>query len=119
MWIRWIAVALGALLVTTGGLLLALRPDRAIRVATASISATLCVEVFMSGIAPERVFAEEIEPQRALRMLLKRVHYRVDARHEQVVTDWAGHFAMTSRNRPRLGCGITRAVPAAADWDAP
>jgi hypothetical protein len=69
------------------------RPDLAIKVGTASISQTLCDEIFVSGLDANRVFAEEIQPQRGLRVLLKRLRYTVDARRQQVETTWAGHFA--------------------------
>jgi hypothetical protein len=46
------------------------RPDRALRVATANVTQTLCAEVFVSGLAPDRAFAENIEPLRGMRILL-------------------------------------------------
>jgi hypothetical protein len=36
------------------------RPDLAIKVGTASISQTLCDEIFVSGLDADRVFAEEV-----------------------------------------------------------
>ncbi|HTD28247.1 MAG TPA: hypothetical protein VK660_02555, partial [Xanthomonadaceae bacterium] len=53
------------------------RPDRAIRVGTASISETMCTEIFVSGLDPARVYSEEIVPRPGSKILLKRLTYRV------------------------------------------
>src|SRR3990170_304087 len=46
---------------------LVVRPDRALRVATGFTSYTLCAEVFVSGLDPEQVYAETLEPVQAAR----------------------------------------------------
>ncbi len=82
------------------------RPDRAIKVGTASISQTLCDEIFVSGLDASRVFAEEIQPQRGLHTLLRRLRYTVDAKRQQVTTTWAGHFTTVATYRKGYGCTI-------------
>ena len=87
------------------------RPDIGIRVGTASISQTFCDEVFVSGLDPNRVFAEDILPQHALHRLLKRVRYTVNRQRHQVVTTWAGHFAGVATFYPGYGCMLGNAKP--------
>lgn len=97
------------------------RPDLAIRVGTASTSQTLCDEVFVSGLDGKRVFAEEIQPQRGMQILLKRLRYNIDQQRRQVATTWAGHFESVATYHEGCGCVLgearsgTRAVaPGAA-----
>jgi CubicO group peptidase (beta-lactamase class C family) len=94
------------------------RPDIAIKVGTASSSQTICDEVFVSGLDANRVFAEEIRPQRGARILLKRLRYTVDSQRQQVVTTWAGHFASVATYRKGYGCtlGDPDALGAAPDF---
>jgi CubicO group peptidase (beta-lactamase class C family) len=86
------------------GLVAAYRPDRAIRVGTASVSQVLCEEVFIAGLDPQRVYDEEVAPRPGLRPLLKRLRYTVDGAQGTVVTQWAGHFASVARYRDGYGC---------------
>lgn len=80
------------------------RPDLAIKAGTASTSRTLCGEIFISGFPANRVFAEEIRPQRGMQILLKRLRYTVDSQRQQVVTTWAGHFAGVATYGEGYGC---------------
>ncbi|HTW62567.1 MAG TPA: serine hydrolase [Terracidiphilus sp.] len=89
--------------------LLAVHVEPAIRVGTAVTSQTLCGEVFVSGLDPARVFAEEIEPRSGMRRLFKRLRYTVDAEHRRVVTTWAGHFAAVATYHAGYGCTLGNA----------
>ncbi len=101
---RWIAAA-SALIVTMVASLIAIyRPDRAIQVATASVSQLMCEQVFISGLNPQRVYDEEVQPKSALRPLLKRLRYEIIAHNREVVTSWAGHFSSVARYRNDYGC---------------
>lgn len=80
------------------------RPDQAIRVGTASVSQVLCEEVFVAGLDPQRVFAEEVAPKAGLRLLSRHLRFDVDRARQRVETTWHGHFASTSRYRPGAGC---------------
>lgn len=82
------------------------RPDLAIRVGTASISETLCAGIFVSGLDADRVFAEEVVPQRGTQILRKRLRYTIDPKRKQVTTAWAGHFASVARYRDSYGCTL-------------
>jgi hypothetical protein len=82
------------------------RPDLAIRVGTASVSETLCAGVFVSGLDADRVFNEEIRPQRGLQILLKRLRYRVGKERRRVITTWAGHFESVATFRMAYGCTL-------------
>jgi CubicO group peptidase (beta-lactamase class C family) len=117
------------LVVAIGYVVWIYRPDRAIRVGTASISQTLCGEIFVSGLDADRVFAEEIRPQRRMQILLKRLRYAVDWQRQQIVTTWAGHFASVASYRKGYGCtmgdaeagalGVAPNLPSAASSDNP
>ncbi|MGC1313405.1 MAG: serine hydrolase [Candidatus Acidiferrum sp.] len=89
------------------------RPENAIRVGTASISQTLCDEVFVSGLEPSRVFTEDILPQRGIHILLRRIRYTVNVQRKQVVTTWAGHFAGVATYYPGYGCMLGDEKPSA------
>src|SRR5271157_2817835 len=71
---------------------LVVRPDRAIRVATAVVSHTLCSGVFVSGLDPDRLYSEALKPIPGLRRLSKRLRYQIDRTRRQVVVTWAGLF---------------------------
>jgi CubicO group peptidase (beta-lactamase class C family) len=125
-----IAFVLGAVaLVLLGGLIACaiFRPDRAIRVGTASISQTMCTEIFVAGLDPDRVYAEEIVPRPGAKLLLKRLTYRVDASQRQVHVAWANHFESVTTFREGRGCLIeaagsrdlpprSEAAPAGTAW---
>ncbi len=83
---------------------LAVRPDRALRVATGFTSYTLCAEVFVSGLDPEQVYAETLEPVPGIRWLGWALRYRVDVPHRQVRTTLAGAFQSRAVHRDGRGC---------------
>jgi CubicO group peptidase (beta-lactamase class C family) len=68
------------------------RPDLAIRAGTMVVSQTLCGNVLISGLDARRVMVEDLEPQRGVGKLLKRVRYTIDRARRQVTATWAGHF---------------------------
>ena len=87
------------------------RPDRALRVATANVTQTLCAEVFVSGLAPDRAFAEDIEPLRGMRILLPHLHYVVDTVKHKVTANWHGRFASQATWYPDYGCALPTMTP--------
>jgi CubicO group peptidase (beta-lactamase class C family) len=84
------------------------RPDRAIQVATGLTARTLCTETFVSGLAPERVYAESLKPTPGFGLLGRRLHYTVDAEAREVRADWAGMFHSRAVYRGAAGCGLWR-----------
>jgi CubicO group peptidase (beta-lactamase class C family) len=99
-----------------------LRPDDyAVRAGTSTVSQTLCDDVFVSRIDPNRAFAEDVEPQPAKQDLLKRLHYSVDFQGRRVVTTWAGRYTSVATYRDGYGCtlgdagaaGVAPAFPSA------
>ena len=115
----WLAIAVVVIAVVCG--VWFYRPDRALKIGTASISQTICDEVFVSGLDADRVFAEEIQPQRGLRRLLRRLRYTVDAERRQVTVTWAGHFPSVATYRDGYGCtqGDISALGIAPDLSSP
>lgn len=94
------------------------RPDRAVRVATASAAQTLCAYVFVSGQAPARAFAENIEPLPAMRILRRGLRYTVDRERHQVRVAWHGQFASEATWFPAYGCTLPKTTPDAATLQA-
>jgi CubicO group peptidase (beta-lactamase class C family) len=88
----------------------------AIRVGTAVTSQALCGGVFVSGLNPDRVYAEEIEPRSGMRKLFKRLRYTVDMKRQRVVTTWAGHFAAVATYHAGYGCTLGNANFLAPDF---
>lgn len=82
------------------------RPDLAVKVGTASTAETLCAGIFISGLDADRVFNEEVRPQRGLQILLKRLRYTVDSKRRQVTTTWAGRIHSVASYREGYGCTL-------------
>jgi CubicO group peptidase (beta-lactamase class C family) len=116
--IRSICLAFAVLVIAVACGVWLYRPDRALKIGTASISQTLCDEIFISGLDANRVFAEEIQPQRGLRRLLRRLRFTVDTERRQVTTTWAGHFASVATYHQGWGCtqGDADALGVAPDF---
>jgi CubicO group peptidase (beta-lactamase class C family) len=103
------AVAIGLAIMT--GLGLWKRPDNALRIATASVSHALCSGVFVSGLAPDRVYAENVAADRGLALLLPGLHYAVDRVNQRIATDWHGAFSSVSTYYPLYGCALAGQAP--------
>ncbi|HEX2942407.1 MAG TPA: hypothetical protein VHO91_15255 [Rhodopila sp.] len=88
----WWLVVLGALIGTAAISAFVFRPDRALRVGTAVVSEALCGGVFVSKLDPDRVFAEDVVPNRGLQLLRRHLHYTIDRGTQTVSATWLGHF---------------------------
>jgi len=86
------------------------RPDRGLSIGTAVTSQTLCGEIFVSGLDPNRVFAQEIKPK-GQAAFLKNLQYTVDEQRHQVVSTWAGRFAGVATYHPGFGCTLGESNP--------
>src|SRR4051812_5522555 len=92
-----------AILIALLALGIAFRPDRAIRVATGFVAHNVCSKSFVSGLDPQRVFAETTARDgiRRLRWVLS---YRLD-RHQSIVhASVAGLFASRAAFHEGYGC---------------
>ena len=103
-----LAIALGALLAAAGAADLLLVP-------TGSVSHSLCDAAFVSGIDPDRVYAEEQRPEGGMSTIAWALHYEVDRVHRSVRTTVFGLFASRAVYREGLGClllkGADRRIP--------
>src|SRR5437773_900561 len=112
---QFAAIAFVALI--AGGLAIgaAFRPDQAIRVATGLTSHTLCSAAFVSGLPPDEVYKEVIEPTPGLRQLDWALRYTVDTASKKVTTTWMGRFESQAIFRDGWGCLLVRGQPLAAE----
>jgi CubicO group peptidase (beta-lactamase class C family) len=92
-----LAIALGAVLAAAGAADL-------LRVPTGSVSHSLCDAVFVSGIDPDRAYAEEQRPEGGMSSIAWALHYDVDRVHRSVRTTVFGLFASRAVYREGLGC---------------
>ncbi|WP_189439800.1 serine hydrolase domain-containing protein [Rhodanobacter panaciterrae] len=116
--IRWKFLITFALVAVMAGLIAWKRPDRALQVATASVAQTLCADVFVSGLAPDRVFAENIAPMQGMRILLPHLRYAVDTTQRTVTAQWHGRFTSVATYYPGYGCALPTMTPDAATLQA-
>ena len=95
------------------------RPDKALRVATGLTAETLCTDVFITGLDPATVFAQAIRARPGVKLVARRLSYRVDRDRHSVSATWFGHFASTAVLRPGEGCLVVHGqVPAPAPISA-
>jgi len=92
-----LAVVLGVVLAAAGA-------RNLLRVPTGSVSHSLCDAVFVSGIDPDRVYAEEQRPEGGMSSIAWALHYEVDRVHRAVRTTVFGLFASRAAYRDGLGC---------------
>ncbi len=91
-----------------------------LRVATGSVSRAVCAAAFVSGVDPDRLFAEEEKPHmQDLDFLL---HYEIDRSKREVRATIGGGFGTRAVYREGLGCIVAHgddALPEAAGLAAP
>jgi CubicO group peptidase (beta-lactamase class C family) len=81
-------------------------PARGIRVGTAVVSKTLCSGVFVSGLDPDRLYAEAIKPIPGQDELARHLKYKVDRGARQVTATWLGGFESRAIYRDGFGCTL-------------
>jgi CubicO group peptidase (beta-lactamase class C family) len=79
---------------------------RPISVATGNASHTICSEAFVSGLDPERIYAETIRPAGATWLISWGVQYDVDREKREVRATFAGGFANRAVYRDGMGCTL-------------
>ena len=104
------------------GVCATVRPDRLIAMASGAVSQNLCTGTFVSGLAPDAIYAEEMRPEGGMGLIDWALRYRVDRAERRVTTTVFGLFATTSAFHDGYGCRLEhpRAAPfarIAADAD--
>ncbi|HEY0197566.1 MAG TPA: serine hydrolase [Rhodanobacter sp.] len=88
-----------------------------LRLATHSVSHSLCTAAFISNLDPDRMYVEEQLPN--MRSIAWALDYRVDREHHAVTASMLGAFGARAVYRQGLGCLLVddgQAVPEAAGF---
>ncbi len=80
-----------------------------LRIATGSVSHSLCMTTFVSGLDPDLMYVEEQLPM--MRSIGWTLHYDVDRVRREVRTTIAGAFVARAVFREGLGCLLVRGGP--------
>jgi CubicO group peptidase (beta-lactamase class C family) len=102
------AIAVGAFYLTGS--------DTLIRTATGAVSQNLCSKTFVSGIAPDETYAQDMRPEPGMGLIDWALRYDVDHATKTVRTTMLGLFESLSIYRDGYGCvlvheGSTHAHP--------
>src|SRR5215510_4922846 len=73
-----------------------LRPDRLLRIASGATSQNVCSGTFVSGLDPDRVYAEEVRPESGMGLIAWALAYDVDRDARRVRTTIFGGFETIS-----------------------
>jgi len=79
------------------------RPDRAVRVATGFVAQTACANIFVSGLDPQKVFAETTD-RAGIRRLRWVLGYRLDRTGKTLDVSAAGLFGSRAAFHDGFGC---------------
>jgi CubicO group peptidase (beta-lactamase class C family) len=86
---------------------------RAKRVATGLVSHEICSGVFVSGLKPEAIFAENLGPRPFFSLVAWALNYQVDREHRAVTATFLGGGESRAVYRDVLGCIVVHdAMPA-------
>lgn len=77
---------------------------RALRIASAATSHTLCASTFISGQDPDQVWQHEVRPEPGMGLVAWALRWQVDAQRREVRTTLAGIAASRAVLRPGEGC---------------
>lgn len=106
--------AFAAFVLTAFAFIAWMRPDEALRVATASSALKLCADVFVEGIDAQRAYDEDVVQVPGMRILLRGLRHHVDDAAHVITVDWHGHFASIATFHPGYGCSLALHAPDAA-----
>ncbi len=99
-------VLAGVVALATAAIGVAMRPDRAIRVASAFVSQTVCSAVFVSRLDADHHYAAVLRPMGKLSLLDPVLRFRVDTSRQDVSTSVAGLFRSRAVYRANAGCTL-------------
>jgi CubicO group peptidase (beta-lactamase class C family) len=88
----------------------AVRIDQAADVVTGLVSHTLCSSVFISGLDPDEVYIESLEPRPGMNFIDWGIRYQVDQHRRQVSSTIMGWFQSRAVYRGKFGCLLVRAA---------
>ena len=77
---------------------------RALRIASAATSHTLCASTFISGQDPDQVWQHEVRPEPGMGLVAWALRWQVDTQRREVRTTLAGIAASRAVFRPGEGC---------------
>jgi CubicO group peptidase (beta-lactamase class C family) len=96
------------------------RPDRLIRIASGSVSQTLCTKTFVSGLDPAEIYAQDLRPEAGMGLIDWGLRYDIDHARKQARTTVFGLFESRAIYREGFGCALQfAATPAVATGDPP
>lgn len=111
------SLALYAVL-SSAAMLAAARAQDLPRVATGFVSHVLCSATFVSGLDPDRVFAETSDAMPGVGLIGWALTYQVDRRRRRVTTSLLGLGESRAAYRDGLGCHVEHAGAPAEDFAA-
>jgi CubicO group peptidase (beta-lactamase class C family) len=79
-----------------------------LQVVSGMVSHTLCAEVFVTGLTPERAYEESIAGHAGMELVGRSLETVVDPERRQVRTTIGGRFESRATYRPGLGCLLLR-----------
>lgn len=85
-----------------------LRADKAARVASGLTSHMVCSGTFVSGLAPDRAYAELVRPLPGMGLVAWGLRYQVDTARQEVTATIAGALESRATYRPGIGCTVTQ-----------
>ena len=83
-----------------------LRPDRLIQIAATATSQNVCSGTFVTGLAPERAYADEVRPEPGMGLIAWALAYDVDHDARRVRTTIFGGFEAVSAYHAGYGCRL-------------
>ncbi|MEP7100937.1 MAG: serine hydrolase [Burkholderiales bacterium] len=96
------------------GMCLWARPDRALKVAIGTTAHDLCSETFVSGLDPDKTFAESLKPRPGYRWIAGAMRYSVDRAHREGRASLLGAWPKRAVFRDGLGCVLVHGDEAIA-----
>ena len=103
-WRRRAWIVLAAVVMLSGAAWPVFHLDRPFRALTGFVSHTLCSGTFVSGLKPDRVYAETISPMQGVGQLNWALRYEVDNTRRKVKASIVGLFESNAVYREGRGC---------------